>query len=43
MAGAVSKIAYLNGFTNSEIKQITVIVFEYLEQFKNQWHGYFSQ
>ena len=38
-----SKIAYLNGFTNAEIKQITVIVFEYLEQFKTQWYGYFSK
>ena len=38
-----SKVAYLNGFTKAEMKQITVIVFEYLEQFKTQWHGYFNQ
>ena len=43
MAGAVSKIAYLNGFTNTEEKQIRVIVFEHLEKFKTQWHGHFNQ
>ncbi len=39
----VSKIAYLNGFTNTEEKQIRVIVFEHLEKFKTQWHGHFNQ
>ena len=39
----ISKVAYLHGFTNAEIKQITIIVFEYLEKFKTQWHGHFNQ
>jgi hypothetical protein len=43
MVGARIDDRYLNGFTNAETRQIAVIVFEYLEQFKAQWHGYFNQ
>ena len=37
------KIAYLQGFTSAETKQIAVITFKYFEHFKTQWHGYFNQ
>jgi hypothetical protein len=37
------KIAYLNGFNNTEAKQIAVITFEYSEQFKEQWNEHFNK
>jgi hypothetical protein len=37
------KIDYLTGFTKTEAKQVAVIVFEYHEEFKKQWHEYFDQ
>ena len=38
-----TEIAYMNGFTNNEVKQIAVIVFENSEQFKTQWDGHFNK
>lgn len=37
------EMAYLNGFTNTEIKQIAVICFEFLELFKAKWDGHFNK
>lgn len=38
-----TEITYLHGFTNSEVKQIAVIIFEHSEQFKIAWYGYFNK
>jgi hypothetical protein len=38
-----TEIAYLNGFSSSEVKQIAVIVFEFSEQFKTKWNGHFKK
>jgi len=38
-----TEIAYLNGFSASEVKQIVVIVFEFSEQFKMRWDGHFKK
>ena len=37
------EIVYMFDFTNAEVKQIAVISFEYLEQFKRDWNGYFNK
>ncbi|MES2701589.1 MAG: DUF4160 domain-containing protein [Bacteroidota bacterium] len=35
-------VAYMYNFSNAEMKQIAVIVFENYEQFKRQWNEYFD-
>jgi len=38
-----TEIAYMYGFSNAEVRQIVVIVFENYEQFKTKWDGHFSK
>ena len=38
-----TKIDYLHGYTNAEVKQIAIIVFEFSEHFKAEWNGYFGK
>lgn len=32
----------MTGFTNAEMKQIMIIVFNHLEEFKIKWNEYFK-
>lgn len=38
-----TEVCYMNNFNQTEIRQISLIIFEYAEQFKTQWNGYFNQ
>ena len=33
----------MTGFTIAEVKQTAIIAFEYAEQFKIDWNGYFAK
>jgi hypothetical protein len=37
------EVAYMHGFTNSEIKSIIRIIDTYLESFKSRWNEYFNK
>lgn len=37
------EVAYMYGFSKSEVKQIVVIAFEYSEHFKTEWNGHFGK
>ena len=38
-----TEIAYVYGFTNTEIKEIAIICFEHAGLFITKWNGYFNK